>query len=375
MSSIQVGTLGVMVCRREGTPPFTDREYLKNLCLASSRLGLRVFVFFPDHIKTGNDGIPESSVTGLIYRQGRWEEDTFPFPDLIYDRCLSKNASESLAVRHALTAAAVSSRILWSRGLPGKQKVYEHLQRNPSLLPHLPHTLTYTGTASLRKALQCFRGELFMKPSSGSHGSHTLYVNTTGEKPWVQGRKRDNSMFRLILHDKDLFPWIQRFTGQRTFLIQPFLQLTCKDGSPFDIRVLVQKNETGRWNITGSALRKGSPDGLTSNLHGGGSAVPVLPFLQSQFGLPVSAEITDLIEHLSAQIPPLLENGFGRLGELGIDFGVDRMGKVWLLEVNSKPGRQAFTHTRDIPAAKLSVMNPLRYARYLLLRQLRRVIS
>ncbi|WP_235439839.1 YheC/YheD family protein [Paenibacillus sp. DMB20] len=189
----------------------------------------------------------------------------------------------------------------------------------------------------------------------------------------IQGRDRDNSIFKLTLPVGELASWIERFTGSRRFLIQPFLQLTSREGKPFDVRVLVQKNAKGRWMTTGMALRQGPAEGKTSNLHGGGKAVPVLPFLATQFGSPASAEILACLERLSRLVPPLLESGFGRLGELGIDFGVDRDGKVWLLEVNSKPGRRAFRQTGDILAAKLSVENPLRYARYLLLRQLRRV--
>ena len=58
-------------------------------------------------------------------------------------------------------------------------------------------------------------------------------------------------------------------------------------------------------------------------------------------------KIIQTIRDLSAQLPSLLEEGFGRLGELGIDFGVDTKGRVWILEVNSKPGRRAFTLTGD----------------------------
>jgi D-alanine-D-alanine ligase-like ATP-grasp enzyme len=34
----------------------------------------------------------------------------------------------------------------------------------------------------------------------------------------------------------------------------------------------------------------------------------------------------------------------GPLGELGMDIGVDRSGRVWLFEVNAKPGRHIFLH-------------------------------
>lgn len=70
---------------------------------------------------------------------------------------------------------------------------------------------------------------------------------------------------------------------------------------------------------------------------------------------------------MSALLPPLLEESCGRLGELGLDFGIDAGGRIYLLEANSKPGRTVFRLTGDRRAARLAAENPLRYARHLLL--------
>lgn len=37
----------------------------------------------------------------------------------------------------------------------------------------------------------------------------------------------------------------------------------------------------------------------------------------------------------SALLPPLLEESCGRLGELGLDYGIDEGGRIYLLEANS----------------------------------------
>ncbi|MED4601859.1 hypothetical protein P9314_14260, partial [Paenibacillus validus] len=69
---------------------------------------------------------------------------------------------------------------------------------------------------------------------------------------------------------------------------------------------------------------------------------------------------------LADTLPEVLESRHGRLAELGIDFGVDTGGHIWMLEVNSKPGRSIFTYLRDDKARLAAVANPLRYADYLL---------
>lgn len=371
MSSNFIGTLGVMVCRRAGSPPFAEKEFLRELSLASSRLGMTVFVFFPDDKPESLNG--RQQIPGYIYKQNQWMEGLFPIPDIIYDRCLFLNAEETSTAAAFLGRLPKKSWSILSRGLPGKRKIYDFLKCEQTLSPYLPHTLTYASSRSLHKALHQFDGEFFMKPSGGSHGSHTLYVRCKGNEAILQGRDRSNSIFRRRIPVRELSAWVKQFTGQRHFIIQPYLKLTSRDGRPFDMRVLVQKNAHGRWTITGKAIRQGPSEGMTSNLHGGGTAISVTPFLESEFGVAIASDIMTCINRLSEHIPPILESGFGRLGELGIDFGIDCSGKVWLLEVNSKPGRHAFRQIGDIPASQLSVENPLRYARYLLLRQLRRV--
>ncbi|MEC0206480.1 YheC/YheD family protein [Paenibacillus lautus] len=376
MSSNLIGTLGVMVCRKPGSPPFSEKDFLRELSSKAKGLGMKVFVFCPD------DASPASGAESSIGRiQGYhfnpeegWSIGTFPPPDIIYDRCLHRNGEETAVASEFLNQMSQQGVRLWSRGLPGKQKVHQLLKRSLALKPYLPATLSYTGAESLGMALQAFGSGLFMKPSGGSQGRHTLYLALTDQqRVRLQGRDRSNRMFQQTIPMQEMNEWVRRFTGRRRFIIQPYLKLRNRDGDPFDIRSLVQKNDRGIWSITGIAVRQGANQGLTSNLHGGGTAFPALPYLTTDFGEEKALKIIQTIRNLSAQLPSLLEEGFGRLGELGIDFGVDTRGRVWLLEVNSKPGRRVFTLTGDGHAARLSVEHPIQYARYLLLRQLRRV--
>ncbi|MFE9273878.1 YheC/YheD family protein [Paenibacillus glucanolyticus] len=376
MSLNMIGTLGVMVCRRPGSPPFAEKEFLRELSLRGRKLGMQVFVFCPDDAFAADDaGSRSDRIKGYCYGPDQqWSSGSFPLPDIIYDRGLHRNGEETAAASESLNRMLQRGSRLWSRGLPGKQKVHQLLKHSAALRPYLPATLSYTGDKSLNRALLAFGSGIFMKPSGGSQGRHTLCISWIDElHVKLQGRDRINRMFEQTIPLEKMNDWVRRFTGRRRFIIQPFLKLHNRNGEPYDIRSLVQKNDRGLWSITGIAVRQGAVQGLTSNLHGGGTAYPALPYLTSDFGEEKALKIIQTIRELSAQLPSLLEEGFGRLGELGIDFGVDMSGRVWILEVNSKPGRRAFTLTGDGDAARLSVEHPIQYARYLLLRQLRRV--
>lgn len=374
MSLKLIGTLGIMTCRKPGFPPFSEKEYLRELSAKAKGFGVRVFVFCPDDASTvrGDDGSFDR-IQGYDYsKSDGWRIGTFPLPDLIYDRCLY-GIGEDLASAFLSRLLKQGSK-LWARNLPGKLIIHQFLKRYAALKPHLPATIRYTGGESLSRAFLTFGNGIFMKPSGGSHGRHTLRLSfIDNHKVRLQGRDHRNQMFEHKITIQQMDDWVRQFTGKRRFIMQPFLRLINCRGNPYDVRSLVQKNKHGVWSITGLAVREGPEHGLTSNLHGGGTAYPALTYLTANFGVEEAKKILKTIRHLSTHLPPLLEEGFGRLGELGIDFGVDTQGRVWILEVNSKPGRRAFTLTGDAHAARLSVEHPIQYTRYLLLRQLRRV--
>lgn len=379
MSSTTIGSLGVMVCRRSGFPPFAEKHYLQELSEVGERLGVSVFVFCPEEAPRYAVSLPSENpsahIRGYRYASGQgWISCSFPIPGVIYDRCLYRSARESAAVAAFLGGLPKAGWRLWSRGLPGKLSVYNTLSRSPDVIDFLPPTLSYTGSKSLSRALATFHGEVFMKPSGGSQGRRTLYISLRDQgSVRLQGRDRSNDIFSRLIALPELPEWVSRFTAKRRFLMQPFLHLHSRSGNPFDVRALVQKNAKGLWSLTGVAVREGAGLGLTSNLHGGGTALLAQPYLAAEFGAETAASVLATIRRLSRLVPTLLESSFGRLGELGIDFGIDREGKVWLLEVNSKPGREAFKQTGEQPAATKAIENPLHYTRYLLLRQLRRV--
>ncbi|MNZ54150.1 Endospore coat-associated protein YheD [compost metagenome] len=159
--------------------------------------------------------------------------------------------------------------------------------------------------------------------------------------------------------------WINRITSRQTYIVQPYLELSGEDGKPFDVRVLLQKDGSGSWSLTGMAVRCGQEGSLTSNLHGGGGALPAQSMLESKFGAQKAEHLQERIHTISKQAAIRLESRYGRLAELGLDYGIEPSGRIWLIEVNSKPGRSSFRIISDLKAEQQSIEKPLQYARYL----------
>lgn len=365
--------LGIMICETKGKLPFPEQSFFRKLCIIGRRYGLIVYVFSPLWLRA------EGIVSGYTYTKQGWTQKTFPLPSIIYDRCSYSSWEQYAKVQAALERMMKRRNILFlGNGLKGKWSVHRMLIKDDAILPYVPETEQYEGSQELRDWLAEHGGEAFLKPHSGSHGKNTLYVRLDEEtgKMYVHGRDQANRLIRKTFREAAAgFEWIHRFIGSRKFIMQTYLRLNNRNGEPFDIRALVQKGENGLWQLTGMAVRKGKTGTLTSNLHGGGQAAKVSPFLEQEFGKEKGEAIIEQIRQLSARIPEVLESGHGRLVELGIDFGVDWQGRLWILEVNSKPGRTVFLRIGDTESSAESVENPIRYARYLVLRQLRRVNS
>ena len=361
MSEAALGLLGIMTCRSRETPSTAESSFFNHLCRVAPLYDLRVIIFQPEGVH------PEShSLTGQTWRNNEWTTQETTYPDIIYNRCFYGSPKDRKDASAAL--AALPHVIPWSRGLPDKWGVYEILRKNRRAALLLPETLLYTGSHKLSNMLAEREFGVFLKPRAGTHGKRTLHALKQRKGGLtVTGRDGANAVFNhRFVNQQDGYEWVDQFIGSRRYIMQPYLQLNDQSGQPFDVRVLVQKNGRGRWELTGMAVRLGARGTLTSNIHGGGTAVPISPFLKKEYG-SAGKYIKEKITEEALFLPSLLEAACGRLGELGLDFGIDGGGRITLLEANSKPGRTIFHLTGDYRASRLAAENPLRYAHHLLL--------
>ncbi|MFD0679593.1 MULTISPECIES: YheC/YheD family endospore coat-associated protein [unclassified Paenibacillus] len=389
MTSSSPYALGIMTTQIEGNPPFLNRGFYRRLTLAGIHAGFTVFVFSPQSIDwlTGK-------VRGYAYDSttNQWLSRYSPFPNVVYDRCFFTNRQQYNEHRTAVRRLREQHRSVFflGYGLRGKWEVQHMLEQDGSFNSYLPRT---EAMRSLRSVADWLRAddEVLLKPQSGSQGRGVLLVQRCGTGAadaqatagaaaqagasapaaapafTVRGRDAHNRhVGRSFADAPALLRWLRRFTAQRSYLLQQYLLLQTRTGDAYDVRSLVQKNGAGLWQVTGMAVRRGQGGSLTSNLHGGGIVELAVPFLTRQFDPDTASSIVNKLHDLSLLIPEALEKYHGRLAELGIDFGIDVEGKIWILEVNSKPGRSIFTYLQDNHARIKALTHPIRYARYLL---------
>lgn len=359
-------TLGVIVCytNKQKRPPFSEAPYFQALSREGKKLGIQVLVFNPKEInwKTRN-------VLGwYVLENGQWLTGIKPIPTLIYDRCYYVDSRHYLEYKPFVMRIAQDPQIrLLGRALGGKMQTYELLKKNPDIKPYLPLTIRYQHPNDVIRFIQDHSSAL-IKPNGGSHGRGVVAITRHAQGYLVRGRSKWNKPFQILIKDQEqLVSWIKQFIQDTRYIIQPFLPLTTPDRRPFDLRILVQKNERREWETTGIAVRTGHPNMITSNLHGGGQALSLRPFIDQHFPTERVSSILEKIQSISRIVPPYIEQQHGPLLELGLDVGIDVHGNVWLIEVNSKPGRAIFIKTGELAIRRRAVQLPMCYAHSLLI--------
>ena len=353
--------VGIMSYRqRQGAFPFAEGAYFKGLIRAARSLSMQAFVFCPLDV----DWVGRS-IHGYTCRPqtGVWVSRQYPFPDVVYDRLFPPSGPMYQAMfnakRRLLRQRGVRS---FGRVLNGKWEVYRALGRT-DLSYSVPETYPLN-VRSLRLLLGRHKF-VFVKPDVGSQGKGILKVTRTSQGLHCQGRDLNNRQYSVTARSlPEVVNIAFHNSKRRRLLAQQGLSLNHFRGSTFDVRAVVQKNESGEWQLTGSAARVGRRGSITSNLHGGGRALHTDRVIKDLF--PEEAEkIMTEIGELAVKIPAALDQQLGRFGELGLDFGVDTQGKVWLIEANSKPGRTVFLRIRERELRRNSILRPMQYAKFL----------
>jgi len=100
---------------------------------------------------------------------------------------------------------------------------------------------------------------------------------------------------------------------------------------------MVQKNPQGRWETTGLIGRLAHPRKIVTNYHNGGTPMAAEKLLAPHMTDRQFTAFRSTLNQLGLDVAAAMERKFPKIKELGIDIGVDKDGKPWILEVNTKP--------------------------------------
>ncbi|MCY9514918.1 YheC/YheD family endospore coat-associated protein [Paenibacillus apiarius] len=358
--------IGVLISRdRPETPdkPFGQiTMFCKELVDACQSQGALVCFFTPEQIQDLH--IDQA----WVFANGSWKKTNTPVPDVINNRLTSRKLENKPSVQHFMKE--VKSRYqshIFNEKFLDKTEVFDALQHDAELARYLPESHLLRNFTMLKS--MCSRyNTVFLKPARGSLGKGIVRITRMQDSGYYQamystisGTKRQQYASLL-----KLFSSLSGKMKSNRYQIQQGLTLIDHGKRPVDFRALVQKNATGKWTITSIVARIASTQHFVSNLARGGSLSTVkeavnkanLPSnVKNDVHVRLKKAALDIARGVDTHIP-------AHFGELGIDLAVDSSGRVWLLEVNSKPSKNDNTPLND-NKIRPSVRKIVEYARFL----------
>jgi len=361
---LHVGPFVGILCERQagGSPYGPQTSFFRRLIRIGRSLHMVVYVFAP-----GDVNRLMRAVAGWTWVDGRgWVRRLFPLPHVLYDRGFVTGPVLRLQ-RWLRTRLGVQQ---FNSLVGSKWWVYRLMARHPDLRPYIPETRVLRSTADLL-AMVRRHGTVYVKAAGGGKGIGIWVISADGRGTFSYRytdaqtrihRGRTGNLAAIVRHllSKPRQPW----------LIQPRVDLARWRGRIFDVRVLVQRDGRGQWHITGTGARIGRPGSIISNLYGGGDAWPLEPVLMESLGVTPqeAAALRHHAEEIALRVAQEIDwacRRTGYVGELGIDIGIDRSGRLWFFEANSRTGRNLFRQAGLQESSRLADRRPLEFALHL----------
>jgi YheC/D like ATP-grasp len=293
-------------------------------------------------------------ILGYVYENGSWQKTESPFPDVIYN----SGSPEKLERSNEIIEKLKEGIPFTTFSIGNKMRIHERLRTAGVFSPYLLPSKIVRSPRGFFDFFNQYRNVVF-KPVNGRKGQGVTFIN------------RINDMFHLLISTDDfnlnydeLRAYVSSKLQEEPYLVQPYINCKTQSGQAYDFRLHVQKNGEGKWVITRIYPRMGPHGSIVSNINSGGSTNYLEPFLKQEFG-DEYYDVKRYLERFSLQLADhmdeLQQDSFSEtLDELGIDVALDDMRKIWIYEVNWRPGcPPSFYLELDV------VTNMIRYAMFL----------
>jgi glutathione synthase/RimK-type ligase-like ATP-grasp enzyme len=322
------------------------KQVLQTYCRHTPK-NISLFAFMPSSIKRMKKG-----VWGLQYRKKRFRQKKFPFPGVVYNRCYHSQPIPYL--EKAMSRTPIFNQL----NQFNKQAIDGYL-RNSNLSAYLPETTPYD-LAETSRMLAQYR-MVILKPILGFRG-HGVYRIEKTEKGEIQISHHHYAPFVILPDESNFELEIGKLIDPQKYMVQQgisFLQLNDKQ---FDIRVLVQKNRAGQWEVGNMVSRIAHSGCFNTSMCEKVSFTEEL--LRRHFPEERAYVLLHSLRDLSLQAAACIEQQWRiHLGEISVDFGLDSDVKLWVIEINGKPQKSI---CNELQLSGNIYKNPIDYALYLL---------
>ncbi|MFD2671439.1 YheC/YheD family endospore coat-associated protein [Marinicrinis sediminis] len=346
----------------EQRPFASNTAFCEELTEAMRMMGGIIYFITPRDIDS-----KKSTLQGRYFQHG-WKQGSFPLPDVVYNRLTSRKYENLAKVQQFMNEIKQQpGRFLFNERYLDKTDVFAALNQDPAIRKYLPESHLYQNYDMLKRMLQR-HATVFIKPISGSLGKGILRIDRQAGGTYVcqsAGLSRTRRSHFTSL--KKCYQSLSGKLSSRKYQIQQGVTLIQASGRPIDFRAVVQKNQAGKWSVTSIVARISGNDSIVSNLARGGTLSRVKEaLLKSNLSAALSKEkMRARLQRASVDIAAALEKQLSEhYAEFGIDLAMEPSGRVWLIEVNTKPSKNDNTPLTE-GKIRPSVRKCVQYIHYL----------
>jgi hypothetical protein len=372
-------TIGILANFRQDQikPLGKQTNLIKGFLSAAKELGFEMGVFLPRELAE------HKYPTGYYLGTDTWKEKkASSYPAIVFDRFYSSLKGFDLTVQkqklyiEKKMGVRFLNPLLLAERVTDK-KYFSTIMNNSNIRSPEVIASSIDNIDVLWRTIASHR-DLILKPRFGRMGQCVFrlawkhnFVTVFFENRHLHARNKWQ-----LLGILNYFCMMNNITT-RHLLLQKMIPIKMICNRFFDVRVLIQRTSGNTAPIiTGEVVRLSQTTGNVPNIDQGGIVMPLESCLAKAY--PCSwPTLCQNLRQQALKIYSLLENQYGLIGELGLDFLIDSNNEIWTIEINSKPGRIAFerlasgfglSHTQKLQFAekrKISILNPVKYCCWL----------
>lgn len=245
-----------------------------------------------------------------------------------------------------------------SISVKNKWKKTKWLLSDGALRRFVPETRPFN-RSSLIQMIQRYR-MVYFKPTGGTGGNGIARIERVSPRKFIVRKDMRTAKLPSV---PAVYGRLKSIARGRSYLLQKGIHLRTSGGRPFDIRVTMQKAGKS-WVPTILFVKLGKPGKVVTNYHAGGRLALVGPTLRrAGFSASRIGKYERELKGLGMQTARCFNRRSSRFKELGLDVALDRGGRLWILEVNTRPGISALKSLRDKRLYRTMIRYSRKYGR------------
>lgn len=319
----------ILEAYKKGRPTREAFEYYSS---AGNKVGALIYVFALNDIDLNNNRIKGYVPLVNESRITNWQEQWVPIPDAIHNRIKISPSNSGYTKIDAMLKLQPNIKIINKVTKIYKWRIQKILEKNREAKIYLPKTLLFRGINTLALMLEKFPF-IYLKPVGRSLGLGIIKIIREETDQYTAKYRNEKSTYSISGSLTYILAKLKPLMGKRSYIVQEGIPLAAYNGNIFDLRVSVQKDETGTWSVSRWKVRVAAPNSIVTNISAGGSGARIEHVLGSVFKDKAS-QVMNEIKAASLIICRALDNSLLDLGDIGLDIGVTGDGRIYFIEAN-----------------------------------------